>query len=724
MSTFSTVACYASLTSCANIGILNAYARMLAMLIQVKRYETCNIDTLCADFNEYFGIHIPYHPMQTIINECIALRYLQQNPATHQLNPDYALIDEEGFGKTMEDKSNEYQNILAQFDSFLIDKYKIHDSFEALNEKVLAFVERYGVKTTVDREILRKTKNDYLFADFLVSCEENGQADVLDYLNEYTVGLALSEIFTYCEWPEDYIAKGANVYIDAGIIFRILGIDSSNRSDDYLEFLKNIRHLGMQVVTYEHTVNEVIGIIEGAKYWIGNPAYDASLASETAFYFVTNGWTVAEVDELSCALRIKLTKEYNILIDRMEYPKTADIVTPYEADIKDMIIAEYKETHPSVIIENLDYSIDQDARSIFLTQHKNGRVVPYHINDVKNIFITLNRSLAKVGYDISYSLAGTEARFIPVVMTDIKWGTLIWFNNPATISMINRPRLVSAAYAAFRPTTELMRKLNAALVKLENAGKITPQECYLLKVNPVAQRLLTKKTINSPDKFFEETPLEILKELRNKAYEEGSLSRQVEIDLLTEQTRKAKTELDIERQKRKVEAYRQEQEKAELEIHHLEETINNISSQISLNDQLKVVIDKAVKKRMNVVKAAFTVAFLIMIGLTIYLGISGSWLTAVASAIFALLLAIFRLWKNENVSVLSLMLFIEHKIFEKQCNLRRYSEAEATALQERNRQLAAELQGKKQKLLQIISHMKEENEQLNHLTKDMTCVMA
>ena len=721
-SSFSTVACYASLTSCANTGILNAYARMLAMLIQVKRYETCDIDTLCADFNEYFGIHIPYHPMQTIINECIALGYLHHNPATHQLTPDYALIDEEGFGKTMEDKSNEYRNILIQFDRFLSEKYKIHDSFEALNERVWAFVERYGIKTTVDREILKKTKNDYLFADFLVSCEEGGKAEVLDYLNEYTVGLALSEIFTYCEWPENYIAKGAKVYIDAGIIFKILGIDSSNRSEDYLEFLKNIRRLGMQVAAYEHTVNEVIGIIEGARCWIGNPAYDASQASEAAYYFVSNSWTVAKVDELSCTLRTKLTNEYNITIDKTEYPKKEDIKAPDEADIKDMIIAEYKETNPSVIIEALDYSIDQDARSIFLTQHKNGRVVPYHINDVKNIFITLNRSLARVGYDISRDLASSKARFIPVVMTDIKWGTLIWFNNPATISMINRPRLVSAAYAAFRPTADLTRKLNAALVELEKAGKVTPEECYLLKVNPVAQRLLTKKTVNSPDEFFEETPLEILKELRDKAYEEGSLSRQDEIDALTEQTRKSKTELDIERQKGKVEAYRQEQEKAELEISHLKDALLGISSQIAASDLTKDKVRKAVRGRMIAIRLLTSGLILFLIGVIIHLVRAKSWVPTVLSSAAALFLIIIDLWKKETVTVFAVMQLIERKITEKQSDLRRYSEADAAALLEKKEQLKAELQAKREQSYRITICLNREKEELERLTKDDTGV--
>lgn len=167
----------------------------------------------------------------------------------------------------------------------------------------------------------------------------------------------------------------------------------------------------------------------------------------------------------------------------MAYPKTEDVHTPYEATIREMIVDLYQENDPNLDVDAISYTIDQDARSIFFTQHKNGSKVAYHINDVENVFITTNRSLAKVGYNISHSMAQSKEVFIPVVMNDIKWGTLIWFNSPALISSINRPRLVSAAYAAFRPNPELVKKLNARLTTLETEGRITPEQCYLLKVS-------------------------------------------------------------------------------------------------------------------------------------------------------------------------------------------------------------------------------------------------
>ena len=164
------------------------------------------------------------------------------------------------------------------------------------------------------------------------------------------------------------------------------------------------------------------------------------------------------MDELSGSLRTRLKEDFNITTDNMSYPLAQDIHTTFEADIKEMIIKTYKDSGSTADFEEIDHTINQDAKSIFFTQYKNGNIVPYHINDIKNIFITTNRSLAKVGYALSKTIATSKKYFIPLVMTDITWGTLIWFNSPAAISAINRPRLVSAAYAAFRPSSELIKK--------------------------------------------------------------------------------------------------------------------------------------------------------------------------------------------------------------------------------------------------------------------------
>ena len=73
-------------------------------------------------------------------------------------------------------------------------------------------------------------------------------------------------------------------------------------------------------------------------------------------------------------MRTRLKENFNIEIDNMPYPKVEDINTPTEEKIKAMIVSEYKESNPDIQIDDMDHSINQDAKSIFFTQYKNNSV--------------------------------------------------------------------------------------------------------------------------------------------------------------------------------------------------------------------------------------------------------------------------------------------------------------------------------------------------------------
>lgn len=725
MSTFSTTSCYAALSSCAKSDVLKAYSRMLIALVQHKRYAECDAEEMCRDFKAYYGFALPYHPMKAIIDECIKSGHFIYNSSTYQYFPDYDAISQEDFLDIVKKKDLEYETLLQDFGGFLIKTHNMHCSKEDLDEKIHAFVERYGVKTQSDKNILFRVKDDYLLAEYLIYCEENNRQDVLNYINEYIVGLSLSEIFTYSERPEAYTAKKAHVYLDTSILFRLFGIDSSDHADSYKEFVKSMQRLGMQIMVYDHTVNEMIGIIEGSKRWIGNPEYDANLCSEATYFFVTHNWTVKQVDEFSGSLRIRLKSDFNITVDSMSYPPVADIHTIYEADIKEMIIQAYQDSRSTFDLDKLNHTIDQDAKSIFFTQHKNGDVVPYHINDVKNIFITTNRTLGKIGYNISKLYAVSKEYFIPLVMTDITWGTLIWLDSPATISAINRPRLVSAAYAAFRPSSELVKKLNDTLHKLEEDGKITPEQCYFLKVSPVAQQLLAKETINDPERLIDLTPLEILRSLENDAYQLGSLSRQREVDELSEEVdelhervKESHSQLLIERQRNAVANCEKTYEILQNRVVHLQDKRTSLEGTIKNQTQIKENIDDIVTSRIKWVKIAMTVIAIIFALSAIYVGYNWSWIIGVIPFVLAIYTFVATLWNDDSASLLSLVRQVEKRIREEQNDLRCFSPEKFAKYEQEFSQLLLDLNCAEKELAQATENLNHERNKLVQFSVD------
>lgn len=208
---------------------------------------------------------------------------------------------------------------------------------------------------------------------------------------------------------------------------------------------------------------------------------------------------------------------------------------------------------------------------------------------------------------------------------------------------------------------------------MEKKGDITPEQCYFLKVSPVAQRILGKLTANDSDKLIDSTPLEILKEIRQSAYAEGSISRQEEIDDLTRKNEMAEFELAKAKQQRiifecqrKVEVLEKERTDTKKEIEHLSEFLGE-------QKQVKDAIDMFVNKQILGLKIVISIASLIVIGIAIYIGTNYSEVLGVITAVLPILLIVVTIWNKDEIKILSLISRARKALFNRQVNLRRYS---------------------------------------------------
>lgn len=357
--------------------------------------------------------------------------------------------------------------------------------------------------------------------------------------------------------------------------------------------------------------------------------------------------------------------------------------------------------------------------SIKIIQYKNNTVVPYHLDDVKNIFITTNRALARVGYNICLDFATVKDFFIPTVMTDIKWGTLIWFNSPSTLFSVNRPRLVSAAYAAFRPSDDVTKKLNDALIKLEEKGGITPEQCYLLKVNPIAQRILGKLTANDSDKIIDSTPLEILKEIRQSAYEEGGISRQEEIDDLTQKHEKAQFELAKAKQQTVIRDCERNVGILEKEIMDTKKVIKELSEFMGEQKQLKDKINSTVDVKIWVLKILISIICLMLVVGATYIGINYSEILGVITAIIPILAFIVMIWNKDEVKFFSLISKVRNILFNQQANLRRYSVEKVECAVQQKENAEERLACLEQKLIGAYQELQQEHDKLDGFSEDI-----
>lgn len=694
MNNFSVTSCYAVLSVLNKDSLLKALLEMVIALVDDKKYDKLDPQTLSNDFNQLFHFLIPYHPMQVLIKLGIESNYFVYNKAIGMAQPIWENIDSGEFMTAFKRQEAAYAEILERFDLFLQKKYSLHVAKEGLSEQVQTFIQRYGLAAKFDRSIMGTAKNDFYFADFLLDCINRGDESVLNYVDNYTVGCSFAEYVTFCAPVSSNNRCQANVYLDSGFIFSLLGISSKDRSEPFEELLTEMRNLGMHPCIFKHTYSEISDIIDNARGWIGNAMYAPSKASETAYFFITNGWSYQKATELLGDLKSIITEEYHIKIVDCPYPKVEDISTLYQEKICEQIIAEYQHSNPNFSAQDKARTIEYDSRSLFLTLHLNGKDVAHTLPDIRNIFVTTNHSLAKVGGQLSNEYASGATTYIPIALTDLAWGFLVWSNSPSKVSQLNKSKIVSAAYAAFRPSEAILARLEKTLSDCQERGDLSPEKCYFLKTDSLALNILSNKTRNDETRYSEKLPFEILKELQETGYKKGLEEKQTEVDKLTKERDNAVQAFTEEKQYAETQMLYNRQKFLQQDIGNLQEQRKLKSEYFESMERQKIKADQKAKKQLCAIIMSILVVFLVAIVALSKIE-KYAWIVTVISVVLALISILLECFSYKGPFT-RLQKFLEKKAYCSVCfNERKFSE------------LAKEIENIDEKLLSLKGSLTE-----------------
>lgn len=724
MDSFAINSCYAVLSAYSSNTPLRAFLELVIALVDEKKYTELDPQTMSVDFQKKYDFSLPYHPMQTVIRLGIDEKYFEYNSSLKKVYPIWSAINSEEFMKLLHQKDAEYNNILSDFDLFLQDKYSLHSSKEDLSDQIQAFIQRYGLISKIDKEILKKVKNDYHFAEYMLHCNDIQNYSALAYIDQYITGCSFAEVMTFSVPTSTYRNCKANVFLDTGFIFALLGIGSKDRSQSFEALFQDMIHLGMKPAIFQHTYSEIAGIIDNAIYWFGNTNYDPSLASETAYFFVTNNWSYHKATGLLGDLKRIITEDYQIRIDDTPYPHIGDIHTKFEADIKQMIIDEYVHNNPNFPIQEKEHTINQDARSLFMTLHYDSGYIAHTLPDVKNIFITTNRTLARVGSKLTNEIAHGTGLCIPISLTDLTWGTLIWANSPSQISLMNRANIISAAYAAFRPSEEILKKLNSSLIQHQENGDISPEKCYFLKTNALALRLLAGKTQNDETRYSDQMPFEILTQLRSEGYQEGLSEKQREVDKLEEEKEAAVFQLSLQKQLALIKSIEETKSGKEQLLNSEREKLHVLQQHILAITNNKKKSDKKIGHRLKIFKIVFAVSCIVCASIAWSLSHSDqyNWLITAIGAVFPFVGAFIFAWKNFEVSSINIFKIISQYISEKTYTEYGFSKDEYEKLQTEEKNLQAQISSLEKEINSISAELKKESMKVDKYSADIDIV--
>ena len=495
---------------------LNIFVPFIATLISKKKYNTIDIKRLIKDFEIEFGFEIPYHPMKAILNRS---KIVEKNRSDYI--PNWVQINIKDFSEESENQERKLNKLIKEFSIFSKDRYKRDFTEDYSTKQFLNFLE-FNYLEVIKRDLdnLNKKKEfQFITNDFILYCDKS-EPDLFNFIVDFCCGYCIKNIVLMHAGDDidNFNSfKNVDIYFDTGFIFRLIGVDSQDRSNIYLKIVNELLIQQANLYIFSHTYDELMQVLEGSKKWLEYSIdYDHRKASITTIYFRKENRKVSDVDLLISNLPSDL-KKFNIKIKDTPMHKVSK---DYPLDItllEEIIIETYKKTNIYFDKDDKIDSIRKDIKSISAICRLRELQNPTNFETAKYIFVTTSNSLFLANKEYENEIIKCQHPYIHSTVTDNFLGTMLWLNHPTKLEEVNKKRIVSDCSAALQQTDQkLLKKYIEQVEKDKNENKIDEKQYILLKNHHVCFSLLNEKTRGDSNNFKRIHVNEILSEITNK----------------------------------------------------------------------------------------------------------------------------------------------------------------------------------------------------------------
>ena len=317
-------------------------------------------------------------------------------------------------------------------------------------------------------------------------------------------------------------------------------------------------------------------------------------------------------------------------------------------------------------------------------------------------------------------------------------------NSPAKVSPLNQANIISAAYAAFHPSEEILQKLNSTLQKCQASGKLTPEKCYFLKTNAVALKILSQKTQNDDLNYSEQTPFEILRELQAEGYEAGILEKQEEMDHIlyekqqeTQQLLSQKqseledlsasqeelnTELAIAKQTAKIKVLESKIREIEISIQSAERHLDSLKEYQNFIKSIQIQVEQEITHKCRIFIIVFISFCAIYIIALCSIAVEMSWLVSLLGAIIPALAWVLRLITKHEWSPKSLIELYRNHVSLKVKEKYHYSSEQHNQLNADYAKTLSELETLNRERTPMVDELKAESAKVDQHSIDISLV--
>lgn len=367
-----------------------------------------------------------------------------------------------------------------------------------------AVIMKYKPKTNAQRM-------NYLLADF-VKCKFDENSSDVDTILSFAIGRMVANAVSLHDFGKfDGKLNGLTVFIDAPIIFNVMGLSGDIPQQMAEELLNKLKELqATLVIDIDHDAevkNSISFAINLLK--VDSPALEK--ANRIYFYARDNGIDSAALE---------------LILQSYETIKRRYGITPHSSPLKDAGYSEIKADDIKDEIERIftndgekflpDFrkrSLAKDAKVLYQVQmYRNGHE-GINFKDARAVLITNNQALCIA---MCSEKLGLQYSRIPAALLTETVSTLLWLNNPESNKELWRKAFLSQCLESLRIRTDLLRRFYRD-IKAKHKNHALSDEDYLnATTSEAVADILKSVTFNDESYYTDETQIEVLRRLRER----------------------------------------------------------------------------------------------------------------------------------------------------------------------------------------------------------------
>ena len=490
--------------------ILDTYFSFMANMISEERLAVVEDTVIAAKFKERYTMDLPLPFIRQVLGVGV------QNGSFIEDHGKYSVVVNEiakyRFSKT--DFDALWDRLIKDFSEYCRAK-----DIDISSLDINAFI--LDILDDADEKILSGEKADeqagmslpeYGWHSFI---KEQGQLQTELY--SFVAALSASNIakqalFHAGETATDY--SDLHVYLDSPIVFALLGMDDTSRTESYKQLVADMIRAKCSVHVLDHNFQEVDSIIARAAGWATNTLYDLRKANNAARFFHDSQMDETEISEF-CENIETMLNELGITVKETCYDVFQDKFQEDETCLFDMVKARYIDYGYELSQEKQD-SIRIDVQSIIMIYRERQGQTATRLQNAKHIMLTSNNAIANVSkkYESNRSL---QAGHIPACISADLFGAVLWLDSPMQLLEYQKKKLLADCYAFLKPDKVMLDKYIQSLDEARNADAIDEKKFLFLRTHKVVLDSLMDITKGDYARFNSNTYLEVYDDIQEKS---------------------------------------------------------------------------------------------------------------------------------------------------------------------------------------------------------------